>query len=136
MKFFVLNSFLIFVIQIFLCSLFFPLLPFFCVTLPYLHRHQPVNVFKMNEIKSIQFFFFSSIQMLSFTQKIPMLLQIQWSKLEVLHWFISISWFLFRTNHVRWTDKIIYFYRAPIVRFYYNLVCIFIEENDLILFIL
>ncbi|CAF1262466.1 unnamed protein product [Adineta steineri] len=77
--------------RIFLCSVFFPLIPFFCHTLPYIHRHQPYNPNAVVRSRN------------------P-----------------NSSTHPRTASNVRWTEKIVYFYKAPIVRFYYNLIFFFV----------
>ncbi|CAF1451499.1 unnamed protein product [Rotaria sordida] len=78
-------------IRIFLCTICIPLLPFFCGTLPYLHRRQPFNPNSTIRSKNPN------------SDPNPT-----------------------NTTNIQWSEKIIYFYKAPIVRFYYNLIFFFI----------
>ncbi|CAF3943375.1 unnamed protein product [Rotaria sordida] len=78
--------------RIFLCSLFFPLLPIFCFTLPYIEKHKNITVSTRDR---------SRINQLNTTHNAPESVQYK------------------RKNNISWLDKIRYFYQAPIVRFYY-----------------
>ncbi|CAF1027358.1 unnamed protein product [Adineta ricciae] len=81
--------------RILLCSLFFPLLPVFSIFLPYVHKHQQIIRNHKHHLKA----------------RNPIQIQT-----------------IFRSDHDRtdesilWTQKIVYFYQAPIVRFCYNVI--------------
>ncbi|CAF4050025.1 unnamed protein product [Rotaria sordida] len=81
--------------RVFLCSLFFPLFPIFCIFLPYTQERKKM-------IRSTQS-----------QSKVS-----QWTKMY--HFIESVQ--QEEKNYVSWYDKIKYFYEAPIVRFYYYMI--------------
>ncbi|CAF1207939.1 unnamed protein product [Rotaria sp. Silwood1] len=86
--------------RVFLCSLFFPLIPIFCIFLPYVQKHK--NVLKM----------------IRRTQD-----QSKFSQLMMMHnIIIEPVQYKKKKNYVQWSDRIKYFYQAPIVRFYYYVI--------------
>ncbi|CAF0814171.1 unnamed protein product [Adineta steineri] len=82
-------------LQIFFCSLFIPLIPIFCVFLPYVHEHPQIIRNNKNRSKSRNPIM---IRTALISDRDPTDEPIQWSK------------------------KLIYFYQAPIVRFFYNVI--------------
>ncbi|CAF1071818.1 unnamed protein product [Rotaria sordida] len=81
--------------RVFLCSLFFPLLPIFCIFLPYIQKHKKI-------IQSTRD-------------------QSNVSRSTMMHNVIRSIQHK-EKNDVPWSDKIRYFYQAPIVRFYYYMI--------------
>ncbi|CAF4854401.1 unnamed protein product [Rotaria sp. Silwood1] len=78
--------------RVFLCSLFLPLIPIFCTFLPYVEKHK--NIVSSTQDRSRG------------SQSTMMNNDIE----HIQHK---------RKKNVPWTDRISYFYQAPIVRFYY-----------------
>ncbi|UJR12701.1 hypothetical protein I4U23_016875 [Adineta vaga] len=81
--------------RVFLCSLFLPLLPIFCFFLPYVQKRKRLVRSARDASKVSQ----------------PMMIH------NVIRPNLNQG-----KNHLRKIDKIAYFYRAPIVRFYYYMI--------------
>ncbi|CAF3552086.1 unnamed protein product [Rotaria sp. Silwood1] len=81
--------------RVFLCSLFFPLLPIFCIFLPYIQKHEQIIRSTRDQSKV--------------------------SQSTMIHNVIESVQHKGK-NHVPWSEKIRYFYEAPIVRFYYYMI--------------
>ncbi|UJR11714.1 hypothetical protein I4U23_015895 [Adineta vaga] len=80
--------------RILFCSLFLPLLPFFSVFLPYIRKRQQINR-NQYDLRS------------DISEMIPI---------------VSRSDQVIARNPIRWSERIFYFYQAPIVRFCYNVI--------------
>ncbi|CAF3508465.1 unnamed protein product [Rotaria sordida] len=81
--------------RVFLCSLFFPLLPIFCIFLPYIQKHKKIIQSTRDQ---------SNVSRPSMMHNVIRSIQHK------------------EKNDVPWSDKIRYFYQAPIVRFYYYMI--------------
>ncbi|CAF3116093.1 unnamed protein product [Rotaria socialis] len=81
--------------RVFLCSIIFPLIPIFAVFLPYVHEHREIVRSNKNQSKYRNP---AMVRTVIVSDNDPVGGSIPWSK------------------------RISYFYRAPIVRFYYNII--------------
>ncbi|CAM4753000.1 unnamed protein product [Rotaria magnacalcarata] len=81
--------------RVFVCSIIFPLIPIFAVFLPYVHEHREIVRSDTNQSKNRNP---AMIRTVIISDKDPV------------------------DGFVPWPKRISYFYRAPVVRFFYNII--------------
>ena len=81
---------------------------------------------RLHQLQNFVLHSFSSIPIRIIVQRLLLLLQLTVLSGTSNTFYTSFNLVLCfcSSGSIRWSEKIIFFYKAPIVRFYYNLVCI------------